>query len=65
MSHTSNSKNSPCRVVDIVHHRMEGVLAAMESVKLAALPVKAPWTLELLLQNTCSTCCQAAHVRGG
>ncbi|XP_050711756.1 dynein axonemal heavy chain 5-like isoform X2 [Eriocheir sinensis] len=49
------------RVNDIFHHRMEGVLAAMSSVKLYVLPDTAPWMLDLFVHNTWLTCCQAAQ----
>lgn len=50
------------RVNDIFHHRMEGVLAAMSSVRLYVLPDTSPWTLDLFVHNTWLTCCQAAQV---
>ena len=41
---------------------MEGVLAAMSSVRLYVLPDTSPWTLDLFVHNTWLTCCQAAQV---
>ncbi|XP_068204591.1 dynein axonemal heavy chain 5-like [Palaemon carinicauda] len=48
-------------VNDIFHHRMEGVLKSMVGVKLFVLPDVAPWTLELFIHKTWTTCCQAAQ----